>query len=49
MKLSKKSPILICVDLQMGFLLAKYLWQLGLPYLSVSIILSSASAIGFGS
>jgi len=25
MKLRKKSPILICVDLQMGFLLAQYL------------------------
>ena len=30
-------------------LLAQYLQQLGLPYPSVSIILSSASAIGFGS
>ena len=33
MKLRKKSPILICVDIQMGFLEEEY-WGGGISYLS---------------
>jgi hypothetical protein len=42
-------PYIVVGIIMTVLLLAQYLRQLGLPYLSVSIIWSSASAIGFGS